>query len=148
MKKLVIISIFLFSIIFNIVFVYHLVTVHKDNKNNVLDDVILSTEQQNLINKKTEFIIKKNKELNLELKKCRKDLYSILDNDNPDREKIKICIDAINNIQKEMQINTIEQLLIYKKNLSKSQCDCFMKNVGNEMGIPHKCDENCKCNMK
>ena len=110
----------MFSIIFNIVFIYHLLTVHQiEIKKNVLEDVQLSSEQKELIKEKTRAIINKNTELNQELKNCRKDLYVILEQENPDRAKIKSCISKINAIQKEMQINTVEQLLIYKKHLSE-----------------------------
>ncbi len=144
MKRSILIMVFLFSIIFNFVFVYHLVTVHRSNS-RVLDDISLSAEQQQVIKKKAGAILENNTKLNLELKKCRKDLYKYLDDDKPDRIMIKKCIDMINDIQKKMQFNTVEHLLVYKNHLSKPQRDCLMRNVGNKMGIQHKCKVDCKC---
>ena len=146
MKKFILISFFLFSFIFNIVFIYHLVTVHgSSTEKGVLDDVILTEKQRKIISEKSRSILKNNNELNYKLERCRKDLYNILEKKDPDKVEINNCIDAINRIQKEIQINTVEQVLIYKKHLTESQCDCFMKNVGDNMGIPHKCDADCKC---
>ncbi len=145
MKRKLFFLFFLFSFIFNIVFILHLRSDrHTDNKK--LPAFHLNDFQKKKINEESSEIINDNIKLENELAKCRQDLYNLLNSEDNDKVKIEECINTISNIQKKIQLNTIDQLLIYKKHMDKEQCKCFLKEFGKNMNVHHKCDENCRCN--
>ncbi len=144
MKRSVFKLIFLFSLVFNVVCMVYLLTPATE-KDPVLKDVRLSNDQKETIERKTHDIIESNCELTKKLTIHRQELYNLLIQDNPDREKIAKWIKQINRLQHKIQQNTIDHLLLYKKHLSKTQCDCLMRNVAVKMGVEQKCGTDCEC---
>ena len=151
MKKRILFFIFLFSVILNIVLVINILSSEPGktpDRSLFSEKINLSADQRKMIEKESSFLKGENKKLEFKLSECRSDLYAVLDSDVVDKSKVEKCIDDINKIQKKIQMNTIEHLLIYKKHLSKEQCDCFLADFGKKMHINHKCDENCKFGSK
>ncbi len=148
MKKRILFFIFLFSFILNIVLVVNILSSGPESfteKSLFSKKISLSSEQKKKIEEESSLIKEENEKLEIKLSECRKDLYEVLDSDTVDKSKVAKCIDDINKIQKKIQMNTIDHLLIYKKHLSKEQCDCFLSDFGDKMNLEHNCDENCKC---
>ncbi|MEN8221805.1 MAG: hypothetical protein ABFR36_00990 [Acidobacteriota bacterium] len=146
MKKKIFIGFFLFSFIFNVVAVVYLLSLRKIENNEKVHTFQLNESQKHKITRESEGILNENIKLENELERCRQDLYNLLNSENNDRAKIEECITTISDIQKKIQLNTVEQLLIYKKHMNKEQCKCFLKEFGENMNVHHKCDENCNCN--
>ncbi len=146
MRRKILFAVFLFSLIFNIVFVIDLMSDRHLGKAKDGNKIVLTDQQKKKISEESEVILNDNIKLEAELKKCRLDLYNLLNSEQPDKSKIENCINTISEIQKKIQMNTVEQLLIYKKHMNKEQCKCFLKEFGEKMDVHHKCDENCNCN--
>ncbi|MEN8153384.1 MAG: hypothetical protein ABFR75_05125 [Acidobacteriota bacterium] len=147
MKKRIIFFIFLFSLILNIALVVNIISSEKGKspeRSLFSEKINLSDDQKKKIDDESFFLKEENKKLELKLSECRKELYTVLDSDIVDKTRVEKCIDDINRIQKKIQMNTIDHLLIYKKHLSKKQCDCFLADFGEQMDVEHKCEKNCK----
>jgi len=144
MKKRIFVILFLFSFIFNVIAVVYLLSTRTDS--DPAHSFFLNESQKQKINKESGDILQENVKLEGELEKCRQDLYNLLNSEDNDRTKIEGCISTISDIQKKIQMNTVEQLLIYKKHMDEEQCRCFLKEFGENMNVHHECDENCSCN--
>jgi len=148
MKKKFFALLFLFSVVFNGVAVVYLLSSKKNAAPAQIRTYHLSESQHQKIRKESEGFLKENRQLEKELEICRQDLYNLLNSEESDRGKIEDCITAISSIQKKIQMNTVEQLLIYKKHLDEEQCRCFLKEFGTQMKVHHSCDENCGCGSR
>jgi len=148
MKKRIFLILFLFSLVFNVLAVVYLLSNRSDDKRVHAHSFHLNESQKEKINKESEGILHENVKLESELEKCRQDLYNLLNSEENDRSKIEECINTISDIQKKIQLNTVDQLLIYKKHMNEEQCKCFLTEFGENMNVNHKCDENCSCNKK
>lgn len=146
MKRKLFIALFLFSFIFNVIFILHLISDRHSEKVNDAPAFLLNDSQKKKIAEDASGILSENVKLENGLERCRKDLYILLNSEETDRKEIEKCITTINDIQKKIQMNTVEHLLIYKKHMTKEQCKCFLKEFGENMNVHHKCDENCSCN--
>jgi len=146
MKKKILFFIFLFSLILNLVFFVQILSSGPGSfteKSLFSKKINLSDDQKKKIEEESSIIKEENEKLELKLSECRKDLYEVLDSETVDKSKVAKCIDDINTIQKKTQMNTIDHLLIYKKHLSKEQCDCFLSDFRDKMNIGYKCEKNC-----
>lgn len=144
MKRKLFFLFFLFSFIFNIIFILHLRS-DRHSDNNSMPAFQLNDFQKKKITEESSEIIGENTKLENELAKCRQELYNLLNSDETDKKEIEKCIVTISDIQKKIQMNTVDQLLIYKKHMTKEQCKCFLKEFGENMNVHHQCDENCSC---
>jgi len=145
MKKRIFVLLFLFSFIFNVIAVVYLLSTRTDSEPVQAHSFHLNESQKQKIKNESSDILQENVKLEGELEKCRQDLYNLLNSEDNDRTKIEECISTISNIQKKIQMNTVEQLLIYKKHMDEEQCKCFLKEFGENMNVHHQCDENCSC---
>jgi len=145
-KQRILFAVFLFSFIFNVVFIFHLLSVRHSEEGSLGKKFTLNDLQKEKITEESGVILSENLKFEIELKKCRQDLYNLLNSKVPDKKEIEKCITTINDIQKNIQMNTVEQLLIYKKHMTEDQCKCFLKEFGQKMNVHHVCDENCNCN--
>ena len=144
MKQKILFFIFLFSFILNIVFFVRFFFSRNGSipERSLFNEKInLSEDQKKKIEEESYILKEENEKLELKLSECRSDLYDVLESDTVDKTKVEKCIDDINKIQKKIQMNTIEHLLIYKKHLSKKQCDCFLADFGDKMNVEHKCEK-------
>lgn len=148
MRKKIIPLVFIFSLVFNAVAVIYLLPSKKSVEPEHAHTYRLNEAQRVKISKESGKFRVENQQLEKELEKCRRDLYNLLNSKENDRKEIEECIATISNIQKKIQMNTVEQLLIYKKHLDEDQCRCFLQEFGNQLNVHHQCDENCGCNHK
>lgn len=146
-RKLFIIGV-LFSFIFNVIFIIHLLSYKHSGSDNTAPAFLLNDSQKKKIEEESSGLLNENVKLENGLERCRQDLYNLLNSKETDRKEIEKCITTINDIQKKIQMNTVEQLLIYKKHMTDEQCKCFLKEFGENMNITHKCDENSSCNSE
>jgi len=145
MKKKILPLIFIFSFIFNVVAVVYLLPGRPGKDPAHSHSYHLDHTQKMKIHKESRGFIVENEQLEKELGKCRQELFNLLNSENIDRTKIEECISTISQIQKKIQLNTVEQLLIYKKHMDEEQCRCFLQEFGENMKVLHTCDENCSC---
>jgi len=148
MRRKLLIVVFLFSLVFNTVFVIDLLSGRHFGKPDTDTAIVLNDQQKKLIRHESEWILSDNIKLEDELKRCRQDLYNLLNSESTDRAGIEKCISTISEIQKKIQMNTVEQLLIYKKHMDREQCKCLLKEFGRKMDVHHRCGENCGCSRK
>ena len=148
MRIKILFSVFLFSLIFNVVFIVHTLSDRHSGVENTSPGFVLDESQKEKITEESAGILEENVKFEGELKKCRQDLYNLLNSEVPDKKEIEKCITTINEIQKKIQMNTVEQLLIYKKHMTEDQCKCFLKEFGDKMNVHHQCDENCSCDKE
>ena len=148
MKRKLFIVLFLFSLTFNVVFIFHLLSDRHSSGNSTANAFLLDDSQKKKIAEESSGILSENVKLENGLERCRQDLYNLLNSEETDKKEIEKCITTINDIQKKIQMNTVEQLLIYKKHMTDEQCKCFLKEFGENMNITHKCDENGSCNSE
>ncbi len=143
MRLKIFIIIFLFSVIFNVVFVIHLQSDRQKSKHSHDKCFVLDKEQEKRIKEESEEILNQNSKLEKKLNKCKQDLYDLLNSDENDMKEIEKCITTLNEIQKNIQINTVKHLLIYKKNMTKEQCKCFLQRFGENMDLNQRCNGDC-----
>ncbi len=146
MKRKLWIIIFLFSLTFNVVFILDLLSERHSNIDSVSGDKLnLTIIQKKRITEESLPIVNENKKLESELRVCNQDLYDMLNADKVDKKTVRECISKINEIQKNIQLNTIEQLLIYKKHMTPEQCKCFLEEFGSKLNLNHNCTDGCNC---
>ena len=145
MRKKIWVTVFLFSLVFNVVFILDLLSDKHFGKAAASGSVELSAPQKKSIQYESAGLESENASLEKELEVCRRDLYSLLESRDTDRAKIRDCIETINEIQKKIQLNTIDQLLIYKKHMTPEQCRCFFRDFGQNLNVNHQADLGAPC---
>lgn len=151
MRRPLFYGLLLFSLIFNIVFIVHLIGMNSEpsRTSDIFGkDVKLTDAQKKIINSECTPFRKENSELEQILTEKKAKLLNLLKEKNIDTDRIESCIEEINSIQKKIQLNVVKQLIIYKTHMNREQCSCFMNNLGKEMDVDHVCDENCSCSSK
>lgn len=151
MKKLILYGLILFSFIFNIVFIVHLIGMKSSERDNISlfgKDVKLTKAQENAINSRCSPYRKENSEFEKTLAVKRAKLLTLVNSESINMNRLESCINEINGIQKKIQMNVVKQLIIYKEHMNKEQCSCLMNNIGVEMDVDHLCDENCECSSQ
>jgi Spy/CpxP family protein refolding chaperone len=82
-----------------------------------------------------------NESLKAEIAKCQRDLLEALKSDPVDRTAVSRCIENISDLQKKIQLNTIEEIIEVKKHIDPHQCNCLVQNMSTALGQDSKaCD--------
>jgi Spy/CpxP family protein refolding chaperone len=127
--------IFILSLSLNAAFLIHLFTVHLSHPETPANKMPMElTEQQK---KQMEPIRLKIHQDNEAIKKqihhCQEKLLTALKNEPVDKQAIYQCIDNINNLQKKIQKNTVEEIIEIRKYMNPDQCNCLFKGLGTAM---------------
>ncbi len=148
MKKFILYSVVIFSFIFNAVFIIHLYGMKESESDRQFDiyrNLNLSNKQQKTIENMCLPYKKMNDNLENRLASKRALILNLLKKKEVDMKKVEKCVDEINSLQKQIQMNVLKQMIIFKKNMNPDQCGCFLNNLGEKMDVSHVCDENCSC---
>jgi hypothetical protein len=108
----------------------------------------LSEKQKQEVAKIQLTIHRKNELIKGKIVACQKDLLAAISQEHTDRSKINKCIEDISVMQREIQMNAVDQILQIRQHLDKDQCDCLMKELAADMGKKNQpCDKDC-CQVK
>lgn len=141
MVRIILRLIFILSISFNIAFILHLLGHSPDQKNIQLN---MTEKQREYVNRIHLKVHKDNKEIKDRIRQCQKDLMKALKEEELNHEQVSKCIDEINNLQKKIQLNTIEEIIQVKKVLNKHQCDCLIDGLNQRLSqVSKPCDREC-----
>ena len=106
--------------------------------------LILSEKQKQEVARIQQIVRQKNESIKRKLFACQRDLLTALNQDHVDKDKITKCIEDISTMQKQIQMNAVDQILQIRQHLDKSQCNCLMKEL--EAGMAktgQPCDKDC-----
>ncbi len=147
MKKIALI-LFILSISLNAAFIIHIMVSKKESPPASTEPVQLNlTEQQKKemspIRLKTH---RENEAIKQKIARQQELLIAALNAKPVDREKIYLCIDSINILQKKIQRNTIDEILSIRKHMTPEQCKCLADGLGANMkqtAAPCQCAGCC-----
>lgn len=127
--------VFVLSLSLNAAFLIHLFTVHLSHTEKPTGQMPMElTEQQK---KQIEPIRLKihqdNETIKKQIHQCQEKLLTALKNEPVDKQAIYQCIDNINNLQKKIQKNTVEEIIEIRKYMNPDQCNCLIKGLGAAM---------------
>ncbi len=87
---------------------------------------------------------RQNETIKQKIIKCRERLLAALKEEKVDKATVHGCIEKIAGLQKELQKNTVEEILKLKGVLDARQCNCLMENIDARMqGSTAPCDGEC-----
>ena len=135
---------FILSLSFNAAFLIHLFTAHPSPSQTEANSMQLHlTEQQKRqIEPLRLKIHKDNEAIKTEIRQCQEKLMAALKTDPLDKQAIYRCIDNINNLQKKIQQNTVEEIIQVSKFMNPDQCNCLIEGLGAAM---HQDVKPCNC---
>lgn len=143
LRKIIVSAVFILSLSINAAFVIHMFGTHPgsstENKGIPLDLTAGQKQQMEPIRIKTQ---KKNETIMQEMARCRSSLLEALRQDPVDRDTVYKCIDTISDLQKKIQLNTVEEIIQVRKYMSQHQCNCLINNLAVAMG---EAPEPCNC---
>jgi len=141
MNKKILAIVFVLSLSFNAAFLIYLFTAGPGTPGSELD--LNLTEQQK---KQMEPIQVKmhleNEAIKKQIAECREELLAALKSDPVDRAAVNTCIENINNLQKKIQHNTVEEIIRIRKYMNPDQCNCLIEGLGAAMDNTSKA---CNC---
>jgi Spy/CpxP family protein refolding chaperone len=89
-----------------------------------------------------------NEILKKKISECQEKMIAALHADPVDKLVINQCLENISSIQKEIQKNTIDEIIQVKKHLDPHQCNCLVDELHAQMKQSSKsCTMEC-CNPK
>ena len=104
----------------------------------------LSQQQKQQVMQIQQTIHKKNEVIKKKIGSCQKDLLAALNQEKIDKDKINECIEDISAMQKEIQLNAVDQIVQMRRHLDKDQCDCLMEELHAKMAQENRpCDKAC-----
>jgi Spy/CpxP family protein refolding chaperone len=133
--KIIFALIFILSLSFNAAFLIHQFTVHPSHPETPANQMSMDlTDQQK---KQMEPIRLKihqdNETIKKQIHQCQEKLLTALKNEPVDKKAIYQCIDNINDLQKKIQQNTVEEIIRIRKYMSPDQCNCLIEGLGAAM---------------
>lgn len=136
--------VFVLSLSFNAAFLIHHFTVHSSQAETPANQMPMElTAQQK---KKMEPIRLKihqdNEAIKKQIHQCQEKLLAALKNEPVDKEAVYQCIDNINNLQKKIQKNTVNEIIQIRKYMNPDQCNCLIEGLGVAM---HQTTQPCNC---
>ena len=134
---------FILSISLNIAFAVYLFSSATTKENNNLQ---LTAPQIKVVKEIRQNVHQENEKIKKEIIQCQKDMLVALKKEKVNKETISQCIDKISNLQKKIQLNTIDEILQVKEKLNQHQCNCLIDDLGTKLSQTSKgCSKEC-CN--
>lgn len=140
MARIILRVLFVFSISFNVVFAVLLLTESTEAKPAALN---LSGDQQTAVNQMHANIHKENEKIKQKIYQCQEKLVKVLKENPVNMEDVESCISEINDLQKEIQLNTVKEIIQVKQHLNTEQCNCLLESLNQKM-----CDSSKPCQKK
>lgn len=137
--------IFILSLSFNAAFLIYLFTPKIFSKaeppGNELKLELTEQQKKHLEPAQVKFH-RENEAIKSQIAECQQKLLDTLKTDPIDRTEINNCIENINNLQKEIQQNTIEEILLLRQHINTDQCNCLMEGLNAAMD---NSTQTCDC---
>jgi Spy/CpxP family protein refolding chaperone len=136
---------FILSVSLNIAFSIHLFTSSADSQ---ADPYALNLSE---VQKESAARIRMqnhraNEKLKKEIAMCQEELMALLKAEEVDKEKINGCLEKISSLQRDIQKNTIAEILQLKNVLDTHQCNCLIDGLHSKLqGASAPCTGAC-CN--
>ena len=142
--KMIPVIIFILSLSFNIAFLIHMITSHPAHSEaaEYHMNLNLSEEQKKLMEPIRLKMHRENEAVKKQIMKCQAKLMAALKTEPVDKEAINRCIENISDLQKKIQLNTVEEIIRIRKYMSTEQCNCLIDNLGTAMNQTTK---PCNC---
>ncbi len=144
--------IFVLSLSFNAAFLIYLFTAQPGPRGTQGSEMKLNlTEQQKKRMEPIQVKIhRENAAIKTKIAKCQEELLAALKADPVDRTAVNTCIERINNLQKKIQLNTIEEIIRIRKYMNPDQCTCLIEGLGAALdNSPQTCNcPHCRTHKK
>ena len=136
--------IFVISLGFNTAFLIHRFTAHSSQAETPVNQMplVLTDQQKKQIEPIRLKIHLDNEAIKNQIHQCQEKLLTALKSDPVDKKVIYRCIDNINDLQKKIQKNTVEEIIQVRKYMNPDQCNCLIKGLGVAM---HQTVKPCNC---
>lgn len=141
--------IFILSISFNVAFIIHLATARSSAGAGQIE-LDLSEQQKKLLEPVRMEMHRENESIKKQISRCQEKLLAALKNEPVDKNTINQCIENISGLQKQIQENTIEEIIRVKKYMNPDQCNCLIDGMGaalNQNAPPCNCP-HCRSHKK
>lgn len=128
--------IFIISLSLNAAFIIYLFTPKIFSKPETSGSEMileLTEEQKKLLEPAQVKIHRENENIKSRIAQCQQKLLAALKADSIDRTEINNCIENINDLQKKIQQNTIEEILLLRQHMNPDQCNCLMEGLNAAM---------------
>jgi hypothetical protein len=128
--------IFIISLSFNAAFLIYLFTPTIFSKPKITGNEMkleLTDQQKKHLEPSRVKIHRENETIKSQITLCQQKLMAALKADPVDRAAINKCIENINNLQKKIQQNTIEEILLLREHMDTDQCNCLMEGLNAAM---------------
>jgi hypothetical protein len=123
--------VFLLSLSFNVAFLIHLLSVHiipaTSTENHVA--LQLTHQQKKHIEPIRAEMHRQNETIKAQIASCREKLLAALKAEPVDKTAITKCVDNISNLQKKIQLNTIEEIIHLRNFMDADQCNCLIDSL-------------------
>lgn len=149
-KGLILRIVFILSLSFNAAFTIHFfLPAGTGNQESSQPMALnLSEQQKKQMTPVHEKIHKKNEALKKKILSEQEKLLTALKQDPVNRDEVNHCIDEINGFQKQLQKNTVEEILHMRQYMTDHQCNCLIDGIGAAMqNRTHTCTADC-CTTK
>ncbi len=132
------------SLSFNAAFLIHQFKVHPSNAETPVNQVPLDlTDQQKKQMEPIRLKIHKDNEtIKKQIHQYQEKLLTALKNEPVDKKAVYQCIDNINDLQKKIQKNTVEEIIQVRKYMNPDQCNCLIEGLGTAM---QQTTKPCNC---
>jgi len=136
--------IFVISLSINAAFLIHQFTVHASRAETPVNQMSMElTEQQKKQMEPIRLKIHKDNEaIKKEIIQCQEKLLAALKNEPVNKASVYQCIDNINDLQKKIQKNTVDEIIQIRKYMNPDQCNCLIEGLGAAM---HQTTQPCNC---
>jgi len=124
--------IFVLSLSFNTAFLIRMLTAHpahSETAENYLN-LNLSEQQKKQMEPIRLKMHKENEAVKKQIAQCQEKLLTALKTEPVDKKAINQCIENISDLQKKIQLNTIEEIIQVKKYMNTEQCNCLIDGLG------------------
>ena len=142
--KIIFELIFILSLSFNAAFLIHQFTVHPSHPETSANQMPMDlTDQQKKQMEPIRIKIHKDNEaIKKQILQCQERLLAALKNEPVDKKAIYQCIDNINDLQKKIQKNTVEEIIQIRKYMNPDQCNCLIEGLG---AVMQQTAKPCNC---
>jgi hypothetical protein len=109
-----------------------------------VETLILSDEQKEKAGEIRLMMHHRNEVVRAMIRTEQKTMISLLRQENVDRGKLNRTVEKIARLQRQIQNNTIEEILLMKDMLDGEQCRCLLNNLNTKMNqASRRCTAAC-----
>ncbi|MCP5050700.1 MAG: periplasmic heavy metal sensor [bacterium] len=148
MNRMILKIIFILSLSFNAAFLIHLFTRPAETQTAPSPSghlyLELTDQQKKQIAPVQQAMQRQNETIKKQVAQYQGQLLEALKKEPVDRTEVSRCINQINGLQKQIQLNTVEEIIRIREYMNPEQCNCLIGCLGASMeGSSHTCDSSC-----